>query len=162
MRLEELLFRESKDYFYIMHLSYEGRERERLWDYARQNDIVGLSHSSVNEDYDRIRDSVRDDLSPIWRKRFDMFCDEMLLGDIVVILDGWNFLLGVARVIRGHSYEEELSEDFFDHVREVEWLRQYDFSKRPRMSHPVRGFLNTLYKVMRNTRRWRILSTIEV
>ena len=167
MRLDELLSGKGKNYFYIMHLSYgEGRKENRkpLWNYAKENNIIGLDYSSVvTDDWIRTPEETRRRLPAIWRKQFDMFCSEMVIGDIVVILEGWLSLLGIAEVLSRYTYRGELSETetFFDHVREVRWLKEYDFGEHPRLPTPVKGFLNTIYRVERGTNRWRILSTID-
>lgn len=165
MRLNELLSKKGKNYFYIMHLSYgEGIHRERLWNYAKNNNVIGLDYPRVvTDNWIRTPEEVRDLLPPIWRKQFNMFCYEMVIGDIVVILEGWLSLLGIAEVLTTHRYRRELSETemFFDHVRDVRWLKKYDFGEHPRLIHPLKGFLNTLHRVERGTKRWRILSTID-
>jgi len=167
MRLDELLSEKGKNYFYIMHLSYgEGsiENRKRLWNYAKENNVIGLDYPGVvTDDWSRTPEEMRRLLPPIWRKQFDMFCNEMEIGDIVVILEGWLSLLGIAEVLKRHEYRRELSETrkFFDHVREVRWLKKYDFGEHPRLPNPVKGFLNTIHRVEHGTNRWRILSTID-
>jgi len=56
-------------------------------------------------------------LSKIWVKQFDIFCKEMKIGYIVLVLDDWDSFLGIAEVIeRRHRYNRELSENhiFFE------------------------------------------------
>lgn len=51
MKLNALL--KGRDYFYIMHLNYANQGertmeiRERLWNYARENEVIGLNHNFV-------------------------------------------------------------------------------------------------------------------
>lgn len=166
MRLDELISSKGKSYFYIMHLSYgAGTHRERLWNYARNHNIIGLDYPRVvTDDWNRTPQEVRDLLPPIWRKQFEIFCNEMIIGDIVVILEGWLSLLGVAEVLSGYRYLRGLSENetFFDHVRDVKWLREHDFGQHPRLPNPIEGFNNTIYRVEPGTRRWQVLSNIEI
>lgn len=164
MKLDEMLSQKGTNYFYIMHLSYDGQNRESLWNYAKENNVIGLDYPDVvREEWNRVRQSVKDRLPRIWVKQFDMFCHEIRSGDIVVILEGWHSLLGIAEVLRGYRYRRGLSEDetFFDHVRQVRWLKKYDYGQHPRLPYPINGFRNTLYKVNSGTRRWLNLSTIE-
>lgn len=165
MTVRDLLSEKGKDYFYIMHLSYEGRERERLWNYAERREIIGLEHGDVNDDWNDVRESV--EISGIWRKQFEMFCNEMKVGDLVFVLNGWDSLLGIAEVIeRRYQYDENLSsgsaERFFDHIRRVHWRRIYGYANRLRLPHPIEGFNNTLYKVKPNTHRWSILINLSI
>jgi len=96
-----------------------------------------------------------------------MFCNEMKKGDIVLILSGWDSLLGVAEIIESrYQYDRNLSErivePFFDHVRQVRWDRKYEYASRLTIPQPIRGFNNTLYRVEPPTRRWLILENLEI
>lgn len=159
---EDLLERE---YFYIMHLSYNGRERRRLWEFARRDNLIGLSMSDyVTDDWNRVRDTAKDLLPPIWVRQFDMFCNEMKINDIVLVLNGWDSLLGIAKIAKHHyQYDFDLSQgddSFFDHVREVEWNLEREYDKRLALPQPIRGFNNTLSKIEPRTHRWSILSRL--
>lgn len=151
-----------------MHLSYEGRERERLWNYAQENNLIGLSHPRfVTEDWNKIGEDDKRSLSPIWIKQFDMFCNEINIGDIVLVLSGWDSLLGIAEVTEScYHYDRTLSEDtpesFFDHIRRVQWHRTRTYTNRLQLPQPVRGFLNTLFKVEPETQRWLILINVDI
>jgi hypothetical protein len=165
MKVKDLLSEKGKDYVYIMHLSYEGRERERLWNYAERREIIGLDHRDVNDDWNNVRESV--EISRIWRKQFDMFCNEMKVGDLVLVLNGWDSLLGIAEVIEHrHQYDENLSsgiaERFFNHIRKVRWIRDYEYANRLRLSQPIEGFNNTLSQVKPNTQRWSTLINLNI
>jgi hypothetical protein len=165
MKVKDLLSEKGNDYFYIMHLSYNGRERKRLWNYAERREIIGLDHHDVNRDWNNVRESV--EISRIWRKQFEMFCNEMKVGDLVLVLNGWNSLLGVAEVIEHrYQYDKNLSsgtvERFFDHFRKVRWRIIYGYANLRRLPQPIEGFNNTLFKVKPNTNRWSILINLNI
>jgi len=144
-----------------MHLSYDGNDRKRLWEYAKENDIIGLDYPAVvDNNWNRIEQSVKNSLPRIWVGQFDAFCNEIRAGDIVVILEGWHSLLGIAEILGDYRYERGLSEagPFFDHIRPVRWIKKYDYGQHPRLSHPIERFTNTLSRVERGTRRWLSLS----
>jgi len=166
MRLDRLLAERKKDHFYIMHLSYDGEDKEPLWNYAKENNVIGLDYpSEVNDDWNHVSESVKERVPRIWVKQFEMFCNQMREGDIVIILEGWHSILGIAEVEdRKYRYEQGLSENgvFFDHIRRVKWIKKHDYGKHPKLPRPVRGFRNTLYRVERNTGRWSILSNTDV
>ncbi|MEM2129050.1 MAG: hypothetical protein QXZ70_00475 [Candidatus Bathyarchaeia archaeon] len=50
MKLDEFLFKTSKDYFYIMHLSYNGRKKPRLWNFAKEKKLIGLDAPGIVTD----------------------------------------------------------------------------------------------------------------
>lgn len=100
MKVGQLLSDMGKEYFYIMHLSYKGRERRRLWQYAQRDKVVGLSHRAVNDNWVGVRELVKGSLVPIWVRQFDMFCYEMRRVDIILILCGWIRFLGLPRLPR--------------------------------------------------------------
>jgi len=55
-----------------------------------------------------------------WIDQFDKFCYEMEIGDIVIVLDGQKYVLGVASITKNqHEYSKKLREEgsFFDHIR---------------------------------------------
>lgn len=166
MGFKALLSEKGKDYFYIMHLSYNGRERERLWNYARENNLIGLDVPSiVTDNWIKVRESAKKSLPNIWVRQFDIFCNEMKVGDIVVTLNGWGSLLGVAKITESHHrYDKELSdkEIFFDHVRQVQWIKRREYANRLLIPEPIKGFNNTLSKVMPHTRRWSILTNLGI
>jgi predicted nuclease of predicted toxin-antitoxin system len=45
LRLRKLLSQIGRNYFYLMHLSYDGEDRAELWDYAYRNNLIGLLRS---------------------------------------------------------------------------------------------------------------------
>jgi hypothetical protein len=165
MTLRDLLCEKGNDYFYIMHMSYEGRDRERLWNIAERRNIIGLEHRDVNDYWNNVRGSV--EISGIWRKQFEMFCNEMKIGDLVLVLHGWDSLLGIAEVIEDrYHYDENFSsggvERFFDHFRRVRWIRDYQYSNRLRLPQPILGFNNTLSVVRPNIHRWSVLINLNI
>lgn len=167
MNLKSLLDTEGKDYFYIMHLSYgRNNKREPLWDYAKKKRVIGLDlPNPVNDDWNKIKESVRGKrklISGNWERQFEIFCNEMKKSDIVVILNGWDSVLGVAKVIEDeYYYDQELIGIFFDHFRKIDWIRKYNFDERLRLQPPLNGFNNTLQKVEQGTKRWKSLVLVE-
>jgi len=166
MKLEALLSKRGKEYFYIMHLSYEGSEREELWNYGKKNNVIGLSKSIVNNDWVKVGGSVKNSLSNTWIRQFDTFCNEMNAGDVVLVLKGWDSLLGVAEIKeRRHKYSKKLKGrkgPFFDHIRDVTWIKEHEFDARRRLPKPVKGFNNTLSKVTPNSKWWPILVGLDI
>jgi len=162
MKFGALLSREGKDYFYIMHLSYDGEDRERLWDYAQDNNIVGLSHRDVNDNWAKTREKAKDMIGKGWVRQFDTFCG-MQKGDIVMVFNGMDSVLGVAKTTESrHEYDRDLGEVFFDHIRHVEWKRKYEYAKRKNLPELLKGFSHTLSKVTPSSPRWRMLTDLDV
>jgi len=162
MKLKTLLSDKEKEYFYIMHLSYEGDDRERLWKYGKDKEIIGLSHNWVDGDWVKVRGSVKNSLSNTWIRQFDTFCNEMNEGDVVLVLKGWDSLLGVAEIKKQkYEYKKRLKGVFFDHIRDVTWTREYEFDTRP-IPKPVKGFNNTLSKVTPSSKWWPILADLDI
>ena len=167
LNVEELVHNNGKDHFYTMHLSYEGHEWKRLWDYARENGFIGLSHPFITEDWNKDRDYSIKALSRTWVKQFDMFCNEMQAGDILLVLRGWDSLLGIAEVTGPeYNFDSCLSGDncepFFDHVRKVKWHKTYSHDNPLKLPEPVKGFVNSLSKVKPDTQRWSLLANITI
>jgi hypothetical protein len=111
MKLDELLSALGKDYFYIMHLSYGGSEKKRLWDYAVDKQVIGLDlPRDVTDNWSKIRQSAVKILKSGWINQFDMFCYEMGVGDIVVVLEGQEHVLGTASLVENrHRYCKKLT-----------------------------------------------------
>lgn len=172
MKLKSLLDTEGKDYFYIMHLSYgNNHRREPLWDYAKENEVIGLDLPGIVDDSwnkEKVKELARrKGISAIWEKQFDIFY-EMERCDIVMILSGWKSILGVAKVADGEpKYDKKLKkeENFFEHIREVSWLKKYDFDKPFVLQEDV-TFYNTLKMVKQDTawgaKTWTSLVNIEL
>jgi len=170
MKLTSLLNDKKKDYFYIMHLSYDGADRKHLWECAKENNIIGLNHCGIIEhDWRRKRESLKKKncISEIWARQLDMFHgmdkDEMGKDDIVVVLDGWSCVLGIAENLGGCNYDKNRSNcngysgGFFGYTRKVEWRKSYEWDKRRSLKNPVRGFNNTLSKVDKSKKWWTSL-----
>lgn len=143
-------------HFYLMHLSYGCNcRRSELWTFARQNKKIGLDHERVNGDWPSVKDRVKDKLRNPWPLQFDMLCENMCPksmanGDVVVVMSGTDYVLGVARVTGPHEYVPLYREKsvFFDHVRPVEWIVDYSYEKRLKVPR-VHGFDNTLGYVVK-------------
>lgn len=71
----------------------------------------------------------------------------MKIGDVVLVLDGWSYLLGIAEVTTKHSYRPELASSrkgaFFDHVREVDWIKKYHLRIGQKF-HPSKDLITLL------------------
>lgn len=171
MKLKSLLDTEEKDYFYIMHLSYGNNyRREPLWDYAKKNKVIGLNHHTVIDNWnkDKVKELARrKGISAVWEKQFEMFYN-METGDIVMILSGWKSILGVAKVADDEpKYDKKLrvEENFFEHIREVSWLKKYNFDNPFPLPEQV-TFYNTLKEVKQDTEwgreTWTNLVNIEL
>ena len=156
MKLVTLLEQENLDYFYIMHLSWDGKQRRRLWNYAKQNKIIGLSQWNVDVDWEKASSRIKNSVSNIWKSQFDYFCS-MEKGEIVVIMNGFDSILGVAEInINQHDFDLDLADIFFDHYREVKWIREYEYDKRKYLKNPI-TFRNTLALIDEYSKRWSSL-----
>jgi len=157
-----LLSGEGKDYFYIMHLSYDGEERERLWNYAKENNIIGLSHKYVEDDWTKVRKKAKNLVGKGWVRQFDSFC-RLEKGDIVMLLNGMDSVLGVAIATESkHRYDENLNDVFFDHTRRVEWKVKYEFTRRKNLPKLLEGFSHTLSRVTKKSPRWHMLVNLDL
>lgn len=157
-------------HFYLMHLSYGfNSRRSELWTFARQNKKIGLDHKNVNGDWPSVKEKVKDRLRNPWPLQFDMLCENMCpksmaSGDIVVVMSGIDYVLGVARITGPHKYVPLYREKkvFFDHVRPVEWIVDYSYEKRLKVPR-VYGFNNTLsytFKKKDPYSRWQEFATL--
>ena len=157
----DLLKQENKDYFYIMHMSWEGRYREERWKYARKYNIIGLQHNKIEKNWVIANSNIKKSISKIWQRQFDYFCN-MKAGDIVVIMCGFFSILGVAQIGQKKvQYKRKLTPTFFDHVREVEWVKKYKFDMRRPLKKPIR-FTNTLALIDETSKRWKSLRNEEI
>jgi len=168
LELEYALFR--KDYFYIMHLSYNGAERERLWNYAKDNRVIGLdAPRHVKGNWLDVRETAKKSLGSGWVRQFDVFCDVdqkgIHKGDLVMVLNGMMSVLGIARVTESaHIYDKKLSasEIFFDHARRIEWLRKYEYASLVILPKLLEGFSNTLSRVPPKSPRWPMFTNLDL
>lgn len=161
----------DRAFFYLMHLSYgTGQEddREEHWDYARRNKLIGLDKSEVNRNWNKLSESRKKSIRsrfPNWFRHFEMFCNEMQKGDLVVAVNGMDSILGVGIILeRRYYYRKELSqrEIFFDHVRKVRWSFAKGYDKRIFLSEQLQGFRRTLIKVKRDSPFWKKLRNVNL
>jgi len=166
MKIADLLSERRRKRCYIMHMSYNGSRERELWDYAKDNNIIGLDFPRyVKDNWSRVREWAMRFVGKTWTRQFDVFCNEMGTHDIVLVLKGWDSLLGVGEIAEpDHVYDRNLSktEQFFDHTRAVEWIKAYEFEEAPLLAKPLRGFNNALSKVMPQSKRWRTLTNIDI
>jgi len=166
MKFGALLSSKGKDYFYIMHLSYNGDKREKLWDYATENNLIGLDAPGiVKGDWVKVRETAKKSLRKGWIRQFDTFCSRIQKGDMVMVFSGIDSVLGVAEITESrHGYDRSLSdsEAFFDHIRRVNWVRKRKYADRLMLLKPLYGFSNTLSIVTQNSPRWPILTDIDI
>ena len=73
-----------------MHLSYgkDKTQRKRLWEYAVFNNTIGLDLDTVTRNWVTLSATERKKTSLNWIRQFNRFCEEMRVGDYVVILNG--------------------------------------------------------------------------
>jgi hypothetical protein len=166
MKFGALLSSKGKDYFYIMHLSYNGKRREDLWNYAKAHDIIGLDVPNiVKGDWLDVQETAKKSLGKGWINQFEIFCKRMGRDDIVMVFNGISSILGIARTTETrHHYDRSLSENsvFFDHIRQVYWERAYDYANPLKLHRPLLGFSRTLSKVTQSSPRWPILTDIDI
>lgn len=168
MKLGQLL--KDRDFFYLMHLSYgTGREddREEHWNYARRNELIGLDKSEVDRDWNKLSESRKKSIRsrfPNWFGHFEVFCNEMQKGDLVVVVNGMKSILGVGIILdRRYYYRKELSQKaiFFDHVRKIRWSLAKKYDERIFLPKQLRGFRRTLVKVEKGSPFWKKLRNVD-
>jgi len=170
MKLVDLLSDSKKDCFYIMHLSYNGSDKERLWNYARDNKLIGLDVPGiVRGNWLDVRESAKKSLKRGWVRQFDTFCDARQKGihkdDFVMIIKGMESALGIAQVIDSTLiYDKKLSADrvFFDHVRRVKWHHKYEYANPLVFPKLLLGFSHTLSRVSQDSPRWLMLTNLNL
>jgi hypothetical protein len=113
----------GKDHFYLMHMNYENRSKEEeLWNFARKNHLIGLDNIRVRGDWTTLKHRVKKNLRTPWPLQFDMLCENMhpksmINNDIVVVMAGYDSVLGIAEVSGPHRYKPEYYNGvFFDHI----------------------------------------------
>jgi len=161
---------EGRYYFYLMHLSYgtwTEDDREEHWNYARDNSLIGLDlPKEVPKNWNEMSDSEKQSLRlqrPNWFGHFEMFCNEMKVDDLVVVVSGQKSFLGIGKVNKAkYEHRKELRGTFFDHVRSVKWVVAQNFDNRIQLSMSLKGFDRTLLRVKVNTRFWEILSNVDL
>ena len=169
----ELLASEHKDHFYMMHLSYgsDKTQRKRLWKYAIANNTIGLDWHTIKRKWEApLSKEELENTSQFWIRQFKRFCEEMHVGDYVVILNGTYSVLGIAKITEPNyeydsnisSYNEANPARFFDHFRDkIEWVKQFLWDGCV-LSEQL-TFDGTLDRVTPRTHshRWRILTMID-
>ncbi|MEM3700081.1 MAG: hypothetical protein QXL57_04345 [Candidatus Bathyarchaeia archaeon] len=161
---------EGRNFFYLMHLSYgtlTEEDRRMRWNYAKNHSLIGLDlPEEVPKDWNQMSNSEKQRLRsrrPNWFHQFEIFCNEMRINDLVVVVNGWDSLLGIGKVNQSrYEYRKELRDIFFDHVRSVEWDRAQDYDERIQLSPTLSGFNRTLLRVKANTKFWTILSNVNL
>lgn len=168
LRFEDLLL--GQDHFYLMHLSYGyNYRREELWNFAREKKIIGLDNRGVKDDWPLVRDEAVKSLRAPWPLQFDMLCENMnpksmKEGDIVVVMAGVDYVLGIGMIAGPHRYRRRYrtEEQFFDHIRPVEWIVDYPYDERCKIPR-IYGFNNTLSFVRKDqdqSSRWTLFSKL--
>jgi hypothetical protein len=168
----EILASENKDYFYLMHLSY-GRDldqRKRLWEIALSKNMIGLDlPEEVKRNWVNLSVEEQESVGTHWKWQFNRFCNDMHVGDYVVILNGTHSILGIAKVTEPrHLHDRKLSDRknpnrFFDHYRQnIYWLLKHQWDGYPLPEKLT--FDGTLDKVTPKTRspRWKVLTAIQL
>jgi len=156
MKVKDLLDDRNLEYFYIMHLSYNGYYRKEMWDYANKFELIGLDHKNVKGNWVDIPVHIKESVSSLWFNQFELFCN-MNKGDIVLIFNGWDSLLGVGETTtHKHNFNIKLTDVFFNHIRKINWIKKYEYAKRKLLIQPI-TFLNTLSLVTPYSKRWSSL-----
>jgi len=156
LAIRELLRKIGKEYFYLMHLSWEGRDRERLWDFAVKKKVIGLDHYrrvNVNRRWDQFPEKQKKKVGRKWRTQFELFA-KMQNDDCVLVFSGKTHLLGIGLSRDPYLFKPELT-NFFRHVRNVSWLLKYEWQDRTYF--PLRAFSNTISYVDESSRYWKIV-----
>lgn len=165
MNFGELLKSKKKERFFLMHLSYgyNLKERERLWNTAVRENLIGLDlPDKVKTDWNNLTETEKKVAGRFWVRQFNLFCNEMAVGDYVVVVNGQLYLLGIATISeRKYRFDRRLSgtekNGFFDHIRKVNWIVKHDYHGVP-LSHQLKGFNGTLLEVTPRSRYWASLT----
>lgn len=161
--INELLRETGKDHFYLMHLSYRKHPEERadLWAFAKEEQLIGMGHKKIKDRWDRISDRKKKTLSPQVRTYFDLFTN-MKSNDIVVVGSGKEGILGVGLVedeISPYKYDASIGEDFFSHVRGVDWEKTYSLEDSIPVDLP--WFQGTMYLIDQESPHWENLRRLD-
>ena len=166
MKLRELLQSKKKDYFYLMHLSY-GRdleERKRLWNFAVKENLIGLDLPDLVEaDWNTLTVEKQKEVGRFWFRQFNLFCNDMSVGDYVVVVNGQLYLLGIATVEGKHYFDKRLTgmskTGFFDHIRKVKWIVSHKYEGVV-LPERLGGFNGTILKITPHSCYWGSLAKI--
>ncbi len=146
-----------------MHLSYGDKSsRRKCWDFACKHNLVGLAdpEDRVNEDWFEFKRKHGEDENKklIGDARFQqlkLFCEDMKVEDIVVIMAGEDRLLGIG-LVGDYWYEPRYHSkrggEFFSHVREVKcWIRRMEYDEAISFHIPEGyAFKRTIRKIERD------------
>jgi len=163
MKLKDLISKIGRNYFDLMHLSYNNESsREPLWRYAYDKNRIGLDWGGMNKNWFDIPKRKREKaLNWFWYRQFELFCENMIDGDCVLVIEGLSHLLGVGLVGEPYAPEDvqettKYPEGFFWHVRPIRWLIKYKY--KDRVPFKVPKFTNTLAYVNDTCRRWAVVN----
>jgi hypothetical protein len=136
-----------------MHVSWGKKSsREPLWTFAKKHSLVGLDFRCIDRRWEDVSNAKRMSLTQTWRYHFEQF-SSLEEGECVMVANGQTDVLGVGLVKGPYQYKSEL-EDFFRHVRKVQWLVGYDWDRRKPVRIP--GFRNTILRVGEGSPFWRL------
>jgi hypothetical protein len=160
-----------------MHLGpFRARDSSEYWNQARRSNIIGLAHEeNVPKKWDSLSDSEKKRLfeqNPRIAAQFRMFCNEMMKGDIVLILGGRHWLRGVAQITKdNYRFEanpqrinplnQRIEESLFGHIRDVRWLKGYGTYNPLALGDKILGLENILTRVPRSSKLWGILTDLD-
>ena len=156
--IQRLLRQIGRDHFYLMHASYGRRaSRQGLWDFAKQNSLIGLDFGGIDQRWDQVSNVKRSSLTRIWQHQFELF-SSIEDGECVLVANGQTDLLGVGLAKEPYKFEGKLGDNFFRHVRRVKWLVAYDWNRRMPVGNSLVGFRNTTLRVGEESPFWRLAS----
>lgn len=121
----------------------------------------------MDNDWSIVREQARKKISGAWGNQFDMLCEKMSQwsmdnGDIVVVMAGKDYVLGIAEVIGPHKYipKYRAYELFFDHARPVKWILEYDYEKRQKITR-IEKFERTVFCIDKKDVLWALFSNLK-
>jgi hypothetical protein len=156
---------------FLIHLNYGTRtdeDRRRIWEYGRAHRLIGLDLSDVNMDWNDMSPDEKEAFrleAPQWHSQFEMFCNDMAKGDLVIVTAGHSILLGLGEITQSrYDYDPELKNNriFFDHTRGVKWLFALDYDNQLRLATPLKGFNRTLLRISPDHKYWKILAKVDI
>jgi hypothetical protein len=151
-----------------MHLSYgtgTDEDRRKYWNFGKDSNLIGLDRLDVNTDWNDKTEAEKKKYGsqdPTWYRQFEMFCNKMTKGDLVVVMAGLDSILGIGKVSKAdYYYCPKFKEDksFFDHVRNIRWgkIWNYDNKHRPKLPEPLMIFSDTLRCITTKSKFWKVL-----
>lgn len=169
MNLKELLTSKKKERLYLMHLSYgyDLKERERLWNYAVRENLIGLDlPDKVKTDWNNLTETEKKAVGRFWVRQFNLFCNAMTAGDYVIVVNGHLYFLGIATVTeKKYYFDKSLTgteeTGFFDHIRKVKWIVTHDYKGLP-LAQPLKGFNGTILDITPKSNYWDTLTELNL